>query len=161
MSRTGTIDGLRFAAARETVKGVLGIGDLPRLAELGCSAADVHYAVRGDADGEPALTIEAHGEIELTCQRCLERFGFPVAVASVLALAASPAEIDAAQDERDRVLASPAMDLAALIEDELILAAPMIPMHARCETGGARGTGLTETSPFAALAGLKQIDANS
>jgi uncharacterized protein len=160
MSRAGTIDGPRFAAEREVVTGALAISDLPRLAEMGCEAATLRYAVRGgeDADARASLTVEVSGELRLTCQRCLGAFDFPLAVRSVLELAGAQAEIDAADDERDRVLASRAMDVAALVEDEVILALPMVPMHGRCETAVARDV-RDETSPFAALAGLRKSGA--
>jgi uncharacterized protein len=162
MSRAGTIDGPRFAAEREVVTGALAISDLPRLAEMGCEAAALRYAVRGgeDADDRATLAVEASGELRLTCQRCLGALGLPLAVKSVLELAGSQAEIDAADDERDRVLASRAMDVAALVEDEVILALPMVPMHERCEAAAAH-TGRDETSPFAPLAGLRERGADA
>jgi uncharacterized protein len=160
MSRAGTIDGPRFAAAREAVTGALAISDLPRLAEMGCEAATLRYAVRGgeDADARATLAIEASGELRLTCQRCLGVLALPLAVRSVLELAGSQAEIDAADDVRDRVLASRAMDVAALVEDEVILALPMVPMHERCGAA-APHAGRDQASPFAALAGLRESGA--
>ena len=157
MSRAGTINGPRFAVEREVVTGALAIADLPRLAEMGCDAATLEYAVRGDedADGRATLAVEVSGELRLTCQRCLGALEVPLAAASVLELAGSQAEIDAADDERDRVLASKSMDVAALVEDEVILALPMVPVHARCETAVTHA-GRENLSPFAALAGLKQ-----
>lgn len=160
MSRAGMIDGRRFAKAREVVTGVLAIRDLPRLAQMGCEAATLRYTVRGgeDADGRAALTVEVSGEMRLACQRCLGALELPLAVTSVLELADSEAEIDAADDERDRVLASRSMDVAALVEDEAILALPMVPMHASCETAAGRDAG-DKRSPFAALAGLQESGA--
>ena len=160
MSRAGTIDGRRFAEAREVVTGALGIGDLPRLAQMGCEAATLQYTVRGgeDAAGRAALTVEVGGEVRLACQRCLGALELPLAVTSVLELADSEAEIDAADDERDRVLAAKSMDVAALVEDEAILALPMVPMHASCETAAAREGG-DRRSPFAALARLQESGA--
>jgi len=161
MSRAGTIDGPRFAMAREVVTGALAIEDLPRLAEMGCQAATLQYAVRGgeDADGRAALAVEVSGQLRLTCQRCLGALEFPLAATSVLELADSQAEIDAADDERDRVLASKSMDVAAIVEDEAILALPMVPLHASCETAVAHA-GRKEASPFAALAGLQESGAS-
>src|SRR5262245_26376204 len=153
MSRAGTIDGPRFAKAREAVSGALAIGDLPRLAEMGAEAVTLRYSVRGgeDADGRAALTVEVSGTVRVACQRCLGALELPVAVKSVLELAGSEAEIDAADDERDRVLASRSMDVAALVEDEVILALPMIPTHANCETAVAHDAE-DRRSSFAALA---------
>jgi uncharacterized protein len=157
MSRAGTIDGRRFAAERGAITGALAISDLPRLAQMGCTAAALEYAVRGgaDAEGRATLEVEASGELELVCQRCLGPVEVPLVAASVLELADSQAEIDAADDERDRVLASKSMDVAALVEDEAILALPMVPMHASCEAA-VGPTGRDKASPFAALAGLKE-----
>lgn len=160
MSRAGTIDGPRFALTREVVTGALAIKDLPRLAEMGCEAAALQYAVRGSesAEGRAALAVEVRGSLRLTCQRCLGAFEFPLAATSTLELAGSQTEIDAADDERDRVLASKSMDVAAIVEDEVILGLPMVPMHASCEAAVAHAAG-KEASPFAALAGLQESGA--
>jgi uncharacterized protein len=160
MSRAGTIDGPRFAMEREVLGGALAIRDLPRLAEMGCEAAALQYTVRGggNADGRATLAVEVGGQLRLTCQRCLGPLELPVAATSTLELADSQAEIDAADDERDRVLASKSMDVAAIVEDEVILALPMVPMHASCEPALA-DAGPENRSPFAALAGLQESGA--
>ncbi len=160
MSRAGTIDGPRFAMEREVITGALAIRDLPRLAEMGCEAATLQYTVRGseNADGRATLAVEVRGQLQLACQRCLGAVEFPLAATSTLELAESQAEIDAADDERDRVLASKSMDVAAIVEDEVILALPMVPMHASCEAGFA-DAGRENQSPFAALAGLQESGA--
>jgi len=160
MSRAGTIDGPRFAMGREVITGALAIADLPRLAGMGCEAATLQYVVRGgrDADGCATLAVEVSGQLRLACQRCLGALDFPLAVTSLLELAGSESEIDAADDERDRVLASTSMDVAALVEDEAILALPMVPMHASCEAAFADAA-REDPSPFAALAGLQESGA--
>ncbi len=158
MSQGGVIDGLEFARAGATLAGTLEIADLPRLAELGCSVAQIRYTVRGGAteQGKPALHVDAAGRVELICQRCLEVLEVPVAVGAELELAETQQAIDQADDDVDRVLASRTMGVAALVEDEVILALPMVPKHAHCaaavensESGGER------VSPFAALEVLR------
>jgi uncharacterized protein len=158
MSRAGTIDGLQFAHGRNEVSGAIGIAELPRLAAMGCDAARVGYSVRGGESegGHPGLTIEVRGELRLVCQRCLGPLAFPFAVRSELELASTQAEIDAADDDVDRVLATKSMDVVGLVEDEVILALPMVPLHERCETGVARDALGGEASPFAQLAGLRR-----
>jgi uncharacterized protein len=157
MSRAGTIDGLQFAHGREVVSGTLGIDDLPRLTGLGCEAATLRYAVRGgeNVKDRPSLTIEVAGELRVQCQRCLAPLELPLATTAELELAGTQAEIDAADDDVDRVVASQAMDVAALVEDEAILALPMVPMHRQCETGIAPVEPGKRT-PFAELAGLRK-----
>jgi len=145
---------------REVITGALAIRDLPRLAGMGCEAATLQYVVRGseNADGRATLAVEVSGQLRLTCQRCLGALEFPLAATSMLELAGSEIEIDAADDERDRVLASKSMDVAALVEDEVILALPMVPVHASCEAALAH-VGRENSSPFAALAGLQESGA--
>jgi uncharacterized protein len=157
MSRAGTIDGLKFARERGAISGTLGIADLPRLAELGCEHAALRYEVRGEheAGGISRLVVDAAGEVRLTCQRCCSPVDLAVAPHSELVLAAAQAEIDAAEDDIDRVVAGKAMDVAALIEDEVMLALPMVPMHERCEQRVAPDEAAT-ASPFSALARLRK-----
>jgi uncharacterized protein len=156
MSQGGVIDGLEFARAGATRAGKLDLAQLPRLAEVGCRAAELSYAIRGDASaqGKPALRLAAAGTLEFVCQRCLEALRMPIDVQSELELAESQAGIDAADDDVDRVLATRSMAVAELVEDEVILALPMVPMHARCTA--AIGAAPTErVSPFAGLAALR------
>jgi uncharacterized protein len=156
MSRAGTIDGLQFARGRGAVSGSIGIDDLPRLATMGCDAATVAYVVRGgeSGGGRPSLRIEISGQARLVCQRCLGPLAVRLAAKTELELAETQAEIDAADDDVDRALATKAMDVAALVEDEAILALPMVPLHERCETGVAEDAPV-KASPFAALGGLR------
>jgi len=157
MSRRGTIDGLQFARDGQVVSGSIGIDGLPRLAKIGCDAATLQYAVRGAQSPErrPSLTIEIAGRVQLVCQRCLGPLEIPLAVTSELELAGTQAEIDVADDEVDRILATSSMDVAALVEDEAILALPMVPVHERCETRIGQADP-AKASRFAALAGLRR-----
>jgi len=159
MSRAGTIDGLPFARGRDRVSGSIGIDALPRLAAMGCDAATLAYRVCGgeNGGGRLSLTIEVSGELRLVCQRCLGPLAFPLAATSELALAETESEIEAADDDVDRVLATKSMDVAALVEDEAILALPMVPLHERCETGVARDAS-AKAAPFAPLAGLRRAN---
>jgi uncharacterized protein len=97
----------------------------------------------------------ARGAVELDCQRCLAPVCVPIDVDTELELADSEAEIATAEDEVDRVLATPAMALAALVEDELLLALPMVPRHDACEPP-AEGHD-AGASPFAVLGGLRRV----
>ena len=91
----------------------------------------------------------------LACQRCLDPVEFPVELGVELELAGSEREIVAADDDVDRVLATNAMDVAALVEDEVLLVLPMAPVHERCEPDAERHVA-DRAAPFAALAGLRK-----
>ena len=158
MSQPGLIDGLQFARGAGTLEGTLDLSALPRLAGMGCATADLSFELHGitDADGRYWLLVSADGTLTLECQRCLGPLAFPLALRGKLLLTASEREIEAADDEIDRVLAGNAMDVCQIVEDEVLLALPLAPKHERC--GGKReGDETGRPSPFAKLAELKRI----
>ena len=157
MSQAGVIDSLQFARERGKKTGSLELASLPRLAESGCTAATLSYVLQGGESPEQrdTLHLKIDGQMRLQCQRCLGPLDYPVASSAELELASTQGQIDDADDDKDRVLASKQMDVATLVEDEAILALPMIPMHEQCiEIAKAEKT--PEASPFAALAALKK-----
>jgi uncharacterized protein len=156
MSQAGTIDGLKFALERSRISGRLSLAALPRMADSGCTSADVAFTVSGGANaaGRPSLRLTAEGAAAMTCQRCLLALAVPIAVDAELELAESREAAEAADDEVDRVVASRSMDVAALVEDELLLALPMVAAHEDC--GLPQKDDGPRPSPFAALAGLRK-----
>ena len=93
--------------------------------------------------------------MRLKCQRCLGDVDFPLLLDAHLEFAASEAEILAADDDVDRVVAGRDMNVAALVEEEVILALPMVPKHERCQAAAGAEAG-TAPSAFQALAALKK-----
>jgi len=159
MSQPGLIDGFQFARDRSRIEGALGLGQLPRLAEMQCETAGLRYRLEGeiDADGRAWLNMDVAGSVQLECQRCLGKLDFPLSIASRLELVREWRDMADADDEVDRVQANREMDVAMLVEDEVILALPMVPRHERCETGIADDEAETVSkSPFGALAALKK-----
>ena len=152
------IDGFQFARGGGELHGRLELTALPRLAEMGVAASPgFEFQVRGGRNGrgKAVLRIAARGAADMTCQRCLGAVEVLIEADAELELAESEAAIEDADDEVDRVVATPAMDVVALVEDELILSLPMVPRHEACAPREAHGqdeAGL----PFAALAGLKR-----
>ena len=157
MSQPGFIDGLAFARGGSLVQGVLTGKALPRLAEAVSRIGEVSYALRGgfNAREKPCLGVEARADLELTCQRCLGALLLPVSVAAELELSEDEREIAQAEDDIDRVLATPAMQVAGLVEDELLLALPDVPKHDSCVAPGDERGG-RGPSPFEALKALKR-----
>jgi len=155
MSQAGVIDGLQFAREAQEKHGILDTQDLQRLAQAGCSGGRLEYALRGAIlkDGKPWLRISVSGELQLICQRCLEPVEWPVAIEAELQLSEDEREVETAEDDIDRALAKPSMNVAQMVEDEVILALPMVPRHEQCEHADA---GKPERiSPFGALSALK------
>ena len=157
MSQPGVIDGLQFARGAQAVRGVLGMEQLPRVAELQGATEGLAFGVRGGMrdDGKPCLWISVSGELRLVCQRCLGQLIFPLSIEAELVLTEDAREIAQADDDIDRVLASRAMDVAQLVEDEMLLSLPMAPRHDRCSAAAATGRE-AKASPFSVLTDLKR-----
>jgi uncharacterized protein len=156
MSQAGLIDGLQFARGALEQRGVLGMEQLPRLAQLRCSTDRLEYVLRGGISGygKLCLRISVKGEMQLVCQRCLGLLPAPLAIDVELQLAESLREIAEADDDVDRVLASRTMDVGELVEDEVILALPPVPKHDICIP--ATVANQAGHSPFDVLAALRR-----
>jgi len=163
------IDPRRFARERATVSASIAPAALGRLAELLFDAAGasrqqgstIHYRVTGFVapKDQPALRLEVNGELDLRCQRCLERLRFPLVLQREIVLVTGADEFAQSEDEPESVDTIPAVsriDLRDLVEEEIVLALPLAPRHAvgECELSAA-GELPPSASPFAALARLK------
>jgi len=141
MSQPAAIDGLAFARNALRASGSLGLDSMPRLAQSRCSDSALDFVLRGEINqrGKPMLRLAVEGNVRLECQRCLDILDFPLRFEVQLELAASEAEIAAAEEEDDVdcILADREMSVAALVEDEVLLALPMVPKHERCEPAWA------------------------
>ena len=157
MLQPAAIDGLAFARNAAVLEGRLGMESLPRLAQSGCSDSILDFALTGEINerGKPGLKLAVDGTVRLQCQRCLGSLELPLHLEAQLEFASSEAEIMAADDDIERVVAGREMNVAALVEDEVLLALPMVPKHEQCSV--ASGLGATaEPSAFQALASLKK-----
>jgi len=157
MSQPAAIDGLAFARGATVLGGQLGLESLPRLAQSGCSGAIVDFVLEGEINerGKPGLRLAVDGSVRLECQRCLDDLDLPLHLEAQLEFAASDAEIAAADDAIERVVAGREMSVAALVEDEVLLALPMVPKHERCNAAAELGA-KAQASAFQALAALKK-----
>ena len=129
------IDGREFARTQGRLSGHLLAHEASRLEELGWHVDAVEFTLLGrtDAHGRVYLDLQAAGMLTTTCQRCLKGLEQRLSFARALRLADSLEEIEAAKDDVDRVLATPAMEVSALVEDEIILELPMVGRHEQCE----------------------------
>ena len=159
MLQPAAIDGLAFARCAGVLKGRLGMESLPRLAQSGCSGSVLDFVLTGEINGrgKPGFRLAVEGSVRLECQRCLGNVEWPLRLEARLELASGEAEIMAADDDIERVVAGRDMNVATLVEDEVILALPMAPKHEQCNSaaGAQRGA---EPSAFQALAELKKLE---
>ena len=159
MSEVAAIDGLAFASNAVVLEGRLGMESLPRLAESGASGGGLHFVLTGEINerNKPGLRLVVDGSMRIVCQRCLGRLVLPVQLDVQLEFVPSEAEMLAAGDEVDRIVAGHAMSVAALVEDEVLLALPMVPRHVQCSSA-ARMDGGAKASSFQALAALRKTN---
>lgn len=157
MLQPAEIDGIAFARSAGVLKGRLGMDCMPRLAQSGCSGASLDFILTGEINGrgKPELKLAVDGSVRLECQRCLGNVDLPLMFETRLELAASEAELGAADDDLERVVAGREMSIPALVEDEVILALPMVPKHAQCAVA-ADAESSAGPSAFQALAALKK-----
>jgi len=158
MLQPAAIDGLAFARSAAVLEGRLGLESLPRLAQSGCSASVLDFVLTGEINerGRPGLRLVVEGSVRLQCQRCLDGLELPLHLEAELQFATSEAEMAAAEDDVERVLAGREMSVAALVEDEILLALPMVPKHERCSAADS-GSG-AQNPAFQALAALKKLN---
>lgn len=180
MARTPEFDPRRldvaaFAKAAARLDGQWPQADMPRLQQDAVAtsasepAACVTWAVRGaskpvaGAEPELRLHLQAHTQLGLCCQRCLQPVAVPLDVQTALRFVRGEQQAEALDEHSDEdVLAlSPALDLQRLIEDELILALPLVPRHERCPQPLPMSAGEDEvaasSAPEHAFAGLAAL----
>lgn len=168
------VNALEFARLAQSLQGEVGTSELLRLVE-GLPEAQpgrIFWQLQGrrDTAGRLYIDVQAHGELQLECQRCLQPYTWPVALRNTLRLLASKAEVEAmdareaqgdAGDE-ETILASARLDCLGLVEDELILALPYVPSHEVCpdqlDSVGHQSEDKEagRPSPFAVLGQLKK-----
>ncbi|MCC7462607.1 MAG: DUF177 domain-containing protein [Gammaproteobacteria bacterium] len=143
--------------------------DIP-VAELPGMAAELPATVRlharlefGRDQGQCMARIALRGELELTCQRCMQPLAVGLETDSRVALVASDAAAEAVPEGWETYLAADGMLLIpALLAEEVLLALPIVPLHADADCGAARplvtappaSAAVATTRPFADLKAL-------
>jgi uncharacterized protein len=157
MLQPAAIDGLAFARNAAVLKGRLGMESMPRLVQSGCSGSVLDFVLTGEINerGKSGLKLAVDGSVRLQCQRCLGSLDLPLHLETELEFASSEAEIMAADDDIERVVAGREMNVAALVEDEVLLALPMVPRHEQCSAAAGLGAD-AKPSVFEALAALRK-----
>ena len=156
MTQQWLIDTRTFAQQGEDLSGELPVRAMTRLKDLVASdAGAARFRLVGKLDPNRQALIECiiDVELQLTCQRCLSPFSFPLSLKSRFVPVRDASELPAIEDE-----GADADYLVALIEEEILLALPIAPMH-EAEVCAARADAderEDKENPFAALAALKK-----
>ena len=78
-----------------------------------------------------SLQLTVHGQVELTCQRCLGGLQHTVQIERVVLLARNEAELERLDElpDSDAILLEETLNLVDLVEDEVLLGLPLAAMH--------------------------------
>ncbi|VAW77098.1 COG1399 protein, clustered with ribosomal protein L32p [hydrothermal vent metagenome] len=156
------VEPVGLADAGRSFRGELEIRSLRRLAPLladqdGKLHAQIEF--RLDERCIRVLQGQVEGQIQLTCQRCLEPVKFAVNVAFVLGIVGSENEIAGLPEGYEPLMVDGEPQLtSALIEDEILLAVPAVPVHTdnqACNSGYRNQQQQVRDNPFSILEKLK------
>lgn len=178
------LDLAELARAHGTLQGEQALGTFTRLQQPGEPEAEASAVLQWQAQaeyrpvrgGQPELWLHLtlNTTVQRTCQRCLQPVALPLAVERDFLFAATEAQAqawDAERDDADVLVLSPSLNLLELAEDEILLALPLVPRHDTCPQPlvapqgepAAQGEGSESSSeepkrdnPFAILAQLKR-----
>ncbi len=130
------VDPRRFCRDSQSWETQSEVSAFPRLArEFTQGALFCRVAGQTDQRGGLSLLLAIHGEVELTCQRCLGGMRHTVQIERTLHLARNETELERldALPDGDAILAGEKLNLVDLVEDEVLLSLPLAAMHAEGE----------------------------
>lgn len=165
MSEQAHIDCLAFAQDSGVLDGVVAVRDFTRLCDsLANDAGEFHYRIEAGLakPGRAFMRLEAEGQLQLQCQRCMQVFVWNFTINSRVFIARHTGELEVWDREadglEDAILADHQFDWLAWLEDEVLLALPAAPVHPAqaCPQSGPQMLVERRPNPFAALAALKQ-----
>ncbi|MDD9806004.1 MAG: YceD family protein [Gammaproteobacteria bacterium] len=123
-----------LARHRTRLEGTLRVGELPRLSELcRAQAARIEAALEFEYEtgsGRLMMGVELHGELELTCQRCLSAMRWRLDHTNRLVVADGPQTAASLPRDTDHIVCTTEeIAPAGVVEEEVLLALPQIPAH--------------------------------
>jgi uncharacterized protein len=143
----------RLADMRAEFEYEIPVGELPGLPSE-WTASPVMVAAKVRFGRERAIAVAdlvVRGELQGTCQRCLQPLRWRIDAESQVALVASESEAGELPPEFESFLAPGGRcELAALVAEEVLLALPIVPHHAegeRCESALADAAGPGPLAP--------------
>ena len=159
------VDPRKLAERGVRLSGEIELGSMPNLCEAladkeGVVTVDLQFDV--DQQGIRTITGEAHGSVNMTCQRCLESARVAVEAEFNLGIAASEeAAKNLPRSYDPLIVEGEEIELLPVIEEELILSLPYDAYHEDCSVQTSFGDAEAvakdneKPNPFSVLAQLK------
>jgi uncharacterized protein len=142
MFQPGEVDPQRFCRNAQVWETESSISAFPRLArEFTQGRLSCRVAGELDAQRRSVLHIAIHGEIVLTCQRCMGDLPQQVEINRQVHLARDEADVERLEEalglDGEVILAEERLNLVELVEDEVLLGLPLVPRHDLGECSGS------------------------
>ena len=162
------VDPRKLADRGATLEGELPLASLPRLCEqLADNAGTLRVKLSFSRDQQRVAVIrsELDTEVQMVCQRCLERASLPIHGEYAYAVVREGAADQALPKGYDALeVGEEPLDLLTLVEDELLLALPIVPVHdpevcqqpAGLDESAPGEDEVSRSNPFSVLAQLKR-----
>ncbi len=134
------VNAVELAGRAARLERHLVLTQMPRVAEAG--ALEGTYATAqlefGHFEGRVTVAVQVHGDLTLTCQRCLRPCTCRLDESAVLAVVESDTEEVAGGHET--LLGDPErLSLTGVIEEQVLLGMPLVPVHEEAANCGATG----------------------
>ena len=126
------VDPWRFCKDGQSWETRSDVGAFPRLAhEFTQGTLFCRVLGRVNQRGSLSLQVTVSGDVDMTCQRCLNPMPYRVEIERTVYLARNEAELERldALPESDAIQAGESLSLVELIEDEVLLGLPVAVMH--------------------------------
>ncbi len=140
MSRTPAdlVNAVELAGRAARLERRLALTQMPRVAEAG-ALEGTHVTAQlefGFFEGRVTVAVQVHGELMLTCQRCLKPC--KCGVEESTALAVVERDTDEVPGGYEPLLEEPErLSLTGVIEEQVLLGMPLVPMHMDAANCGA------------------------
>jgi uncharacterized protein len=150
------VNAVELAGRAARLERRLALTQMPRVAEAG-ALEGTHVTAQlefGYFEGRVTIAVQVHGELTLTCQRCLKPCTCSVEESASLALA--DRDSDEVPGGYELQLGDPErLSLTGLIEEQVLLGMPLVPVHIDAANCGA-GTAAPDQASDDATAEEKQ-----
>lgn len=124
----------RKAVIREArYAGTVGAGQLPSLSDVlapgndACVHAEVVFS--RDEENRQVVTVSLNADVQVECQRCMERFGQTLESTSQLAIVRTDEEASLLSERYEPLMGAEDTDLWEIVAEELALVLPVVSYH--------------------------------
>ena len=165
MSTRIVIDPHDFVSFTRSLHGKITLDECLRLKDyLTDCQGSLEYIINGilGKDDKSMLQVTIKGEINLSCQRCLDKLPHALNLKSTLFLVENEKEFSYLDKDEsvEGILATSDIDIIELIEDEIILNLPISPRHREIDCSAKElinSYAVEKQRPFAALLELRKL----